>query len=145
MNKYILMMISNFNKSDYSLFVVRVVFGLLMFINHGIFKITAGTEKWKKLGSVVTDIIGFEFLNIFFGFMAAFSESICAIFIVLGLFNRPASILLFVTMVIASMKHFIDGSLPELAMLYCIFCLGLILSGPGRYSLDYMIFWKYNK
>jgi len=138
-------MISNFNKRDYSLFVVRVVFGLLMFINHGIFKITAGTEKWKKLGSVVTDIIGFEFLNIFLGFMAAFSESICAIFIVLGLFNRLASILLFITMVIASMKHFIDGSFPELAMLYCIFCLGLILSGPGRYSLDYMIFWKYNK
>ena len=37
-----------------------------MFLNHGINKISAGTAKWEKLGSSLTDLIGFESLKIFF-------------------------------------------------------------------------------
>ena len=114
-----------------------------MLLNHGINKITAGTEKWNRLGSALTDLIGFEFLSTFFGFMASFSESIAALLIAFGLFTRSASVLLFTTMLVASIKHLIDNEFPELAVLYCILCLVLILSGPGKYSLDYMYFSKY--
>ena len=114
-----------------------------MLLNHGIKKITAGTEKWNRLGSALTDLIGFQFLSSFFGFMASFSESIGALLIVFGLFTRSASVLLFTTMLVASINHLIDNEFPELAILYCILCLVLILSGPGKYSLDYMYFSKY--
>ena len=114
-----------------------------MFINHGIYKITAGATKWEKLGSALTDLIGFEFLSTFLGFMASFSESIGALLIVFGLFTRSASVLLFITMLVASIKHLIVNEFPELAILYSILCLVLILSGPGKYSLDYMWFSKY--
>ena len=143
MFKHLKFFISNYNKNEYSLLLLRVVFGLIMFINHGIYKITAGATKWEKLGSALTDLIGFQFLSSFFGFMASFSESIGALLIVFGLFTRSASVLLFTTMLVASIKHLIDNEFPELAILYCILCLVLILSGPGKYSLDYMYFSIY--
>ena len=143
MVKHLIFFISNYNKNEYSLLLLRVVFGLIMLINHGINKITADTTKWKRLGSALTDLIGFEFLSTFFGFMASFSESIGALLIVFGLFTRSASVLLFTTMLVASINHLIDNEFPELAILYCILCLVLILSGPGKYSLDYMCFSKY--
>lgn len=143
MFKHLIFFISNYNKNEYSLLLLRVVFGLIMFINHGIYKITAGATKWEKLGSALTDLIGFEFLSTFLGFMASFSESIGALLIVFGLFTRSASVLLFITMLVASIKHLIVNEFPELAILYSILCLVLILSGPGKYSLDYMCFSKY--
>ena len=107
-----------------------------MVFNHGWGKITAGPEKWDRIGHALTDIIGFEFLSTFFGFMAAFSESVCALLIVFGLFTRPASILLMFTMFVASMNHVIDGEIPELAIMYFAVTLVLILIGPGKFSLD---------
>ena len=41
---------------------------------------------------------------VIFGFMA-FSESVCAILIMFGLFTQPASILLGFTMLVAAMHH----------------------------------------
>ena len=98
-----------------------------MVFNHGWGKITAGPEKWDRIGHALTDIIGFEFLSTFFGFMAAFSESVCALLIVFGLFTRPASILLMFTMFVASINHVIDGEIQELAIMYFAVTLVLIL------------------
>ena len=140
---YLKNFINNYNKNEYSLLLLRVVFGLIMFINHGLNKITSGTEKWNRLGNALTDLIGFEFFGTFFGFMASFSESIGALFIAFGLFTRFSSVLLFITMLVASIKHLIDNQFPELAILYGAFCLVLILAGPGKYSLDYLYFSKY--
>ena len=111
-----------------------------MVFNHGWGKITAGPEKWDRIGHALTDIIGFEFLSTFFGFMAAFSESVCALLIVFGLFTRPASILLMFTMFVAIMNHIMDSEMPELAIMYFAVTLVLILIGPGKFSLDYRYF-----
>ncbi len=135
--------ISNYNVNEFSFLLLRVVFGLIMLLNHGISKITADKIKWERLGGALTDLIGLEFLNTFFGFMASFSESIGALLIVFGLFTRSASLLLFITMLVASLHHLIDNQFPELAILYGVFCLALILSGPGKYSLDYFYYSKF--
>ena len=116
----------------------------MMVYNHGWSKITADPEKWNRLGHALTDIIGLEFLSTFFGFMAAFSESVCALLIIIGLFTHPASILLFFTMFVASMNHIMDSEMPELAIMYCLLSLVLILSGPGKFSLDQKFFSKLN-
>ena len=135
-------MTTNSNYHSSGLLILRIIGGLMMVFNHGWGKITAGPEKWNRLGHALTDIIGFEFLSTFFGFMAAFSESVCALLIVIGLFTIPASILLSFTMFVAIMNHIIDNELPELAIMYCLLLLVLIVSGPGNYSLDQKWFFK---
>ena len=60
-----------------------------MFYYHGFAKITAGTDRWERLGSRLSEFIGLDFLSIPLGFMASFSESIAALFIMVGIFIRP--------------------------------------------------------
>jgi len=142
MKRYLLYLNTNSSYHSYGLLLLRIIGGSMMVYNHGWGKITAGPEKWNRLGHALTDIIGFEFLSTFFGFMAAFSESVCALLIVIGLFTTPASILLSFTMFVAIMNHIIDSEMPELAIMYCLLSLVLILSGPGKLSLDKMWFSK---
>ena len=142
MKRYLLYLNTNISYHSYGLLLWRIIGGSMMVYNHGWGKIKAGPEKWNRLGHALTDIIGFEFLSTFFGFMAAFSESVCALLIIIGLFTRPASILLFFTMFVAIMNHIMDSEMPELAILYCLLSLVLILSGPGKLSLDQMWFSK---
>ena len=131
---------TNSNYHSLGLLLLRIIGGSMMVYNHGWGKITAGPEKWDRLGNALTDFIGIEFLSTFFGFMAAFSESVCALLIVIGLFTRPASILLLFTMFVASMNHIIDGEMPELAIMYFTVTFVIILIGPGKFSLDHKYF-----
>ena len=142
MRRYLSYLIPNSNYHSQGLLLLRIIGGLMMVFNHGWGKITAGPEKWDRIGHALTDIIGSEFLSTFFGFMAAFSESVCALLIVIGLFTIPASILLFFTMFVAIMNHIIDNEMPELAIMYCLLSLVLMVSGPGIYSLDQKWFSK---
>ena len=116
----------------------------MMIINHGWNKILAGQEKWNRLGTALTDFIGIEFMSVFFGFMAAFSESIGMVMVIFGFFTRPAAFLLLFTMFVASMNHLVDGKFPELAIMYLIVMLALLISGPGKFSLDYKFFSQKN-
>ena len=45
-------------------------------------------------------------------------------------------------MFVASMNHIMDSEMPELAIMYCLLSLVLIVSGPGNYSLDQKWFSK---
>ena len=128
MRRVLSYLIINSSNHSQGLLLMRIIGGSMMVYNHGWGKITAGPEKWNRLGHALTDIIGFEFLSTFFGFMAAFSESVCALLIVIGLFTRPALILLFFTMFVAIMNHIIDNEMPELAIMYCLLSLVLIVS-----------------
>ena len=129
---------------SYSLLILRVIASLMMIINHGWNKILAGQEKWNRLGTALTDFIGIDFMSVFFGFMAAFSESIGMVMVIFGIFTRPAAFLLLFTMFVASMNHLVDGEFPELAIMYLIVMLVLLISGPGKFSLDYKFFSQKN-
>ena len=129
---------------SYSLLILRVIASVMMIINHGWNKILAGQEKWNRLGTALTDFIGIEFMSVFFGFMAAFSESIGMVMVIFGIFTRPAAFLLLFTMFVASMNHLVDGKFPELAIMYLIVMLALLISGPGKFSLDYKFFSQKN-
>ena len=129
---------------SYSLLILRVIASLMMIINHGWNKILAGQEKWNRLGTALTDFIGIDFMSVFFGFMAAFSESIGMVMVIFGIFTRPAAFLLLFTMFVASMNHLVDGKFPELAIMYLIVMLVLLISGPGKFSLDYKFFSQKN-
>ena len=135
-SNYILIIISLKHYSDIGLLILRIFPGVVMFLNHGLNKISAGIAKWERLGVALTDLIGFESLKIFFGFMASYAESIGALFIMLGLLTRFSSFLLFFTMMVASLKHYFEGEFSELAFIYGCIYFALIISGPGKYSVD---------
>ena len=129
---------------SYSLLLLRFIPSIMMIYKHGWNKIISGYEKWNSLGSALTDFIGLEFLNTFFGFMASLSESVGMVFVIVGLFTRPAAFLLLFTMLVASVNHIVDGKFPELALMYFFVMLVLSISGPGKISLDYHLFSKKN-
>ena len=121
-----------------ALLFLRVGLGI-MFIIHGAPKIMGGPAAWAQLGKAIT-LIGLHGYPKIWGFMAAFSECFGGIFLVLGLFFRPACILLTITMLVASTKLLKEhqnfqqtASRPiELAIVFA----SLIVIGPGRYSVD---------
>lgn len=70
--------------------------------------------------------------------LAIFAEFFCSILLLMGLFIRPALLVLMgLTLIIAFVIH---GSDPlkdkEHALLYFVAYLALFLTGPGRYALD---------
>ena len=132
--------ISSKTYHDLSLLIARIFNGYLMLSLHGWGKITAGTDRWKGLGSGLSDLIGLDFLSIPLGFMASFAESIGALLIILGLTTRPAAFLLAFTMFVAVCKK-IPGGIKgaELPALFLCLSLVIMLSGAGKYSIDHLL------
>ena len=140
---YLKILLGNLKNTDVGLLIVRITFGGFMYCNHGHAKLLGGIDRWYGLGGALTNLIGLESLRTFFGLMASLSESIFALFIVAGLFTRISSSLLGFTMFIATLRHVLDGDLPEMAILYLVFSIFMIVSGPGRYSLDNRLFKRF--
>ena len=132
--------ISSKTYHDLSLLIARIFTGYLMLSLHGWGKITAGTDRWKGLGSGLSDLIGLDFLSIPLGFMASFAESIGALLIILGLTTRPAAFLLAFTMFVAVCKK-IPGGIKGAERPALFLCLSLVimLSGAGKYSIDHLL------
>ena len=140
---YLKFLLGNLNNTDVGLLIMRITFGGLMYLNHGHGKLLGGVDRWYGLGGALTNMIGLDFLRTFFGFMASLSESVFSLFIVAGLLTRISSSLLGFTMVIASLRHIFKGDFPEMAILYLIFCILMIVSGPGKHSIDHRFFSKF--
>jgi putative oxidoreductase len=122
---------------DIGLLILRIGFGCL-FLFHGLPKLFGGPETWEKVGMAM-GTFGITFLPAFWGFMAAISESLGGICLILGFFLRPACILLTITMLVAAASHLSRGEglggAAHALKAGTVF-LSLILIGPGKYSLD---------
>ncbi|GAB4255189.1 MAG: DoxX family protein [Saprospiraceae bacterium] len=121
------------NQSDLALLLLRVTFGGLMFINHGMgkaAKVLAG--ELTKFGDPIG--LGPEISLI----LAAFAEAVCAILLVVGLFTRWAAIPLIITMAVAVFVVHIDDPFKkmEMGLLYLTVYLAIFMTGPGRFSID---------
>ena len=122
---------------DLGVFILRVGTTLLL-IPHG----------WAKLDSLLGGEWGFAD-PIGIGetpsmLATIFAEFFCSILVILGLFTRPALLVLIFTMlVIVFIVHGNDGlDKMEHGLLFLIPFTTLFIWGPGRYSLDYYIFGK---
>ncbi|MDH4222271.1 MAG: DoxX family protein [candidate division Zixibacteria bacterium] len=119
------------------LLILRIGIGG-MFLFHGYPKLIGGVEQWEKLGTAMTNL-GIHFAPAFWGFMSAIAEFFGGIFIILGLFFRPACIFLTINMIVATPMHLGRGdglAGASHAIEDGIVFLSLILIGPGNYSLD---------
>ena len=95
------------NLLDAGLLLLRIGIGISIFF-HGLPKIMAGPEMWTAIGGTMSNL-GITFAPTFWGFMAAFAETVGGILFALGLFFRPAALLLIGTMVVALVMHFSQG------------------------------------
>ena len=114
-------------------FVLRASLGLLMAFNHGFEKITNFNE------SAPTFFDPFHIGHRLSLGLCIFAELFAAMLLVLGLFSRIAALILVINMAVAvyMLRHAgIHHS--EDAIIYLAGFFILLLTGPGKYSVDGM-------
>ena len=121
--------------SQLGLLVLRLTFGCFMLV-HGWEKFSTFSEK----ADVFPDPLGMgNQLSLIFAIGA---ELGCSILLILGLATRLVSIPLAFTMFVA--LFFVHGSDPwkkqELAACYLAVYVCIFLLGPGKFSLDHVLF-----
>lgn len=111
----------------------RIILGML-FLNHGV-------EKWASYKTLV-DIfpdplhIGSHLSLI----LVIFAELICSVAFMFGFLYRLAMIPMIINMAVAFFMVHASDPMPakELALIYLVSFVLMYISGPGRYSIDYM-------
>ena len=127
------------------LLCIRIIIGLLMafygyqkLIN---FETMAASDFWAKEVSFL-GMTGKLPLA-----LTVFAEFFCSLFLIIGLFTRLSLVPLLICMgyIIACVAKFEviysgdNGMEMNTAFVYFVIYLGLLLTGPGNYSLDYKI------
>jgi putative oxidoreductase len=123
---------------DLGLLVFRIGIGLSYFFIHGWSKLIGGPERWERLGGAMANL-GIDFFPVFWGFMAACSESVVALLFALGYLFRPSSALLAITMLVATVAHLAGGDgwsgASHSFKMFIVFS-SFIVIGAGKYKLD---------
>lgn len=123
---------------DTALLIMRLGLGAA-YIMHGLPKLMGGPKTWTSLGHAMR-FIGLDVFPAFWGFMAAASEGIGGVLLIIGVFYRPICTLLAFTMFIATLSlsvpknRDIASALHPLKMAFVF--VGLSCVGPGRFSVD---------
>lgn len=121
---------------DFGLLILRVGLGIF-FILHGWPKLLGGPERWEELGNAMGNL-GVTFFPVLWGFLAMAAELLGGLLLILGFLFRPACLLLFFTMIIATLYLLPGGDLSQWshpAKMAVVFA-ALLFIGPGRFSLD---------
>ncbi|RSK24081.1 DoxX family protein [Hymenobacter metallilatus] len=132
---------NRYRTHDLGLLLLRIGIGI-MFTIHGYPKLTGGTEAWIQIGGAMK-LLGIEFAPAFWGFLAAAAEAVGGQLLAIGLFFRIACVFLLATMLMATFMHISnsdDFNTYSHALESAILFLGLLFIGPGKYSLDQMLF-----
>ncbi len=123
---------------NFGLLILRIGIGFIFFYVHGYPKLMGGMAKWTWAGSQMA-LFGITFAPAFWGFMAAVSECIGGLLLMIGFATRLAASLMAFTMFVACSMHFslgegLSGAAYALSML-TVFA-SIVFSGAGTFSLD---------
>ena len=116
---------------DLGYLILRAGMGI-MFIHHGYGMLAGGAAVWEQVGSAV-GIFGITFGHKVFGLLATFSEFGGGICLILGIFFRPACLMMFLTMSVATLMHLSKGdglAIASHAIEAGIVFFSLMLIGP---------------
>lgn len=118
---------------------LRLFFGILFF-THGLDKLA----NFNELLPNFPDILGFgSYMSLM---VSIFCEFCCSLFLIAGLLVRLTVIPMMIAMAVAFFDVH-DGMFPEgeLALIYLIMFIILYITGPGKFSIDYLIDKKIQK
>ena len=118
---------------------LRLFFGILFF-SHGFDKMM----NFNELSYTFPSAFGFgSYMTLM---LSIFCEFACSIFLIAGLLVRITVIPMIAAMAVAFFDVH-DGMFPdgELSLIYMVLFSILYITGPGRYSLDYLIDMKFQK
>ena len=126
--------------ADVGLTILRLGIGLMMAFGHGLAKVPPAAGFVEAVAG-----LGFP-LPAVFAWAAGLSELVGGLLIAAGLFTRPASLFLAVTMAVAAfMRHGGDplfsreGPSKEMAVLYLVAAAAFMLAGSGRFGIDALL------
>lgn len=118
---------------------LRLFFGILFF-THGLDKLANFNEMLPNF----PDVLGFgSYMSLM---VSIFCEFCCSLFLIAGLLVRLTVIPMMIAMAVAFFDVH-DGMFPEgeLALIYLIMFIILYITGPGKFSIDYLIDKKIQK
>ena len=118
---------------------LRLFFGVLFF-THGIDKMA----NFNELSETFPNILGFgSYMSLM---LSIFCEFCCSLFLITGLLVRLTVIPMIISMAVAFFDVH-DGLFPqgELALIYLVMFVILYITGPGRFSVDFLIDKKIQK
>lgn len=119
------------NYNDLALFILRLGFGGMMLIRHGIPKLDkfsdpSGFPDPLGIGSTISLVL------------CLVGEFLAPVLIIIGLKTKMASVPAIITMGVAA--FIVHGSDPlakkEMALLYFMAFIVIFLAGPGKFSID---------
>lgn len=122
---------------SFLLLIIRVFFGILFFV-HGVDKMM----NFDSLSETFPSVLG---LGSYMTLMVSiFCEFCCSLFLIAGLLVRLIMIPMIVSMGVAFFDVH-DAMLPEgeLSLIYLVVFVVLYITGPGRYSVDYLLDKKF--
>ncbi len=124
--------IDNSITTDLVLTIFRVFTGLSLALAHGIKKVPPSDRFINN-----TAELGFPAPE-FFAYAAGLAEFVGALLLAVGLFTRPSTFFIAITMIVAAFIKHADDSFgtAEKAYIYLAIALVYLILGSGRYSVD---------
>jgi putative oxidoreductase len=117
---------------DQGILFLRILTGGLMFYAHGWPKLANFGQRLHTFSDPLG--LGSEITFLF----AVFAEALCSTLVVIGLFTRLALIPLIITMLTAAFIVHADDPFRtvELPLLFAIAFVAILITGPGKLSID---------
>ena len=144
-------LLGNGNLEQYAILLVRVSIGLFFAISGANKLFTAGGTK-QVYDTLLKAKVPFPRQTAYF---VAGVEFVCGSLLAVGLLSSPACVALLIDMVVAvltntlatvpkglSSLNWLDDVLYLPEVLYVLFFIWLICSGPGKFSIDYWLAGK---
>lgn len=118
---------------------LRVFFGII-FLTHGLSKMADFNTIYETYPSVL-GLGSYTTLM-----LSIFAEFCCSLFLISGLMVRITVLPMIAAMAVAFFDVH-DGMFPEgeLSLIYLILFILIYITGPGRYSFDYLIDRRFQK
>jgi putative oxidoreductase len=122
--------------------ILRASVGLMIFVIHGWHKLKGGLAYLQNATPwpLADEVAGMHLpAPVAFAFAATVIQFVCSLLLIAGLMTRINAALLTATLSAAILQNLLSQRDPQLAILYVLVLVTLVLLGGGKFSLDAMM------